>query len=161
MTIKPRNEPAGSRPGLEVPGARYRGHRALVIGCGRVGSYAAGLLSVGGAEVVVIDRDPEAFEALSPEFSGFKVVGDASELAILRRAGAADADVLFAATESDTLNILVTQVARERFGVETVVARVFLPEWEGTYRDLGIRTISPVSHAVHAFLETVVPGGAP
>lgn len=140
---------------------RNRGRRAVVVGCGRVGSHAAGLLSAGGAEVVVVDRDPGAFDALSPEFSGFRVVGDASELDVLRRAGAPNADVVFAATDRDTLNIMVTQVARERFGVETVVARVFLPEWEGTYRELGIRTISPVSHAVRAFMEAIVPGREP
>ncbi len=139
-----------------VPPLRFRGLRAVVVGCGRVGSHAAGLLSAEGAEVVVVDRDPEALDSLGPEFSGFKVAGDAAELAVLRRAGAADADVLFAATDSDTLNIMVTQVARERFGVETVVARVFLPEWEGAYRELGIRTISPVAHAVQAFLEVIV-----
>jgi trk system potassium uptake protein TrkA len=153
-TVKaPAEERAGTR------GGPLRGRRFVVVGCGRVGSHAAGLLSAGGAEVVVVDRDPTAFEALSQEFSGFEVEGDASEFEVLRRAGAGQADVLFAATESDTLNIMVTQVARERFGVGTVVARVFLPEWEGTYRELGIRTISPVALAVRAFLEAVLHEG--
>ncbi len=153
---------SGSLPGLapgspvDVRPARFPRLRVVVVGCGRVGSHTAGLLSAEGAEVVVVDRDPAALDGVGPEFSGFKVVGDASEFAVLRRAGTAEADVLFAATQSDTLNIMVAQVARERFGVETVVARVFLPEWEGTYRELGIRTISPVALAVRAFIEAVV-----
>ncbi len=131
----------------------WSGRRAVVVGCGRVGSLAASLLSGRGAEVVVVDRDEEAFGTLSAEFSGFLVTGDASEMAVMRQAGVADADVLFAATDSDTLNLMVAQVARERFGVEHVVARVFLPEWEGTYGDLGIGAVSPVSLAVHAFMD--------
>ncbi len=133
--------------------ARRRVQRAVVVGCGRVGAHAAGLLSAGGAEVIVVDSDESAFDKLDPAFSGFRVLGDASEFAVLRRAETADADVLFAATESDTLNIMVAQVARVRFDVALVVARVFLPEWEGAYRELGIRTVSPVSHAVLAFLD--------
>jgi trk system potassium uptake protein TrkA len=160
MVDIPQHIPLEVTPGLPdgAAGSPFRGRRAVIIGCGRVGSHAAGVLSAGGAEVVIVDADANAFEALSPEFSGFKVEGDASELAVLRRAGAEEADVLFAATESDTLNIMVAQIARERFGVATVVARVFLPEWEGTYRDLGICTISPVTHAVRAFLETALRG---
>lgn len=133
-------------------GDAWTGRRVVVVGCGRVGSLAASLLSGLGAEVVVVDRDDEAFATLSAEFSGFLVAGDASEVAVMRQAGVKDADVLFAATDSDTLNIMVAQVARERFGVRHVVARVFLPEWESTYGDLGIGAVSPVSLAVHSFM---------
>lgn len=133
--------------------APWAAARVVVVGCGRVGSLAAGLLSGRGAEVVVVDRDEDTFKSLSPEFSGFTVTGDASELAVLREAGVGDAEVLFAATDSDTLNLMVAQVARERFGVRRVVARIFLPEWEATYADLGIVAISPVSLAVLRFME--------
>jgi len=136
-------------------GASWTGTRVVVVGCGRVGALAADLLSGRGAEVVMVDRDEEAFDALSGEFSGFRVTGDASEMAVLRQAGIAETDILFAATDSDTLNLMVAQVARERFGVKVVVARVFLPEWEATYGDLGITAISPVSLAVHAFMDAV------
>jgi trk system potassium uptake protein TrkA len=135
--------------------AAWRGIRVVIIGCGRVGSLAAGLLSGQGAEVVVVDREEGAFAALSGEFSGFTVTGDASELGVLRQVGLSEKDVLFVATDSDTLNLMVAQVAREMFGVKRVTARVFLPEWEGSYGDLGIVAVSPVSLAVHAFLGEV------
>ena len=135
------------------------GMRVVIVGCGRVGSLAGSLLSGQGAEVVIVDRDEEAFGALSGEYSGFTVVGDAAEMGVLRQAGLSDADVVFAATDSDTLNLMVAQVAREIFGVKKVMARVFLPEWEGTYGDLGIGAISPVSLAVQAFLSGMGPSG--
>ncbi|MHB1192215.1 MAG: potassium channel family protein [Longimicrobiales bacterium] len=136
------------------------GMRVVIIGCGRVGSLAGSLLSGRGAEVVIVDRDEEAFATLSGEYSGFTVIGDAAEMGVLRQAGLSDADVVFAATDSDTLNLMVAQVAREIFGVQKVMARVFLPEWEGTYGDLGIGAISPVSLAVQAFLSGMEPSGA-
>lgn len=126
--------------------------RVVIFGCGRVGSLAATLLSGQGAEVVIVDRDEGAFGALSGEYSGFTITGDASEMGVLRQAGLSQTDVVFAATDSDTLNLMVAQMAREVFGVKRVMARVFLPEWEGTYRELGIGAISPVSLAVQAFL---------
>ncbi len=133
------------------------GMRVVIIGCGRVGSLAGSLLSGRGAEVVVVDRDEEAFGALSSEYSGFTITGDAAEMGVLRQAGLSETDVVFAATDSDTLNLMVAQVAREIFGVKRVMARVFLPEWEGTYGDLGIGAISPVSLAVQAFLHGMEP----
>lgn len=134
--------------------------RVVIIGCGRVGSLAGSLLSGRGAEVVIVDREEDAFATLSAEYSGFTVIGDAAEMGVLRQAGLSDADVVFAATDSDTLNLMVAQVAREIFGVKKVMARVFLPEWEGTYGDLGIGAISPVSLAVQAFLSGIEPSGA-
>lgn len=131
---------------------RTRG-RTIVVGCGRVGSLAATVLSGRGHDVVVVDRDESAFRNLGPEFSGFRVAGDASEPAVLRVAEADRAHTLFAATDQDTLNLFVVQLARDEFGVPRVVARVFLPEWEGTYRAMGIGTVSPIRLAVEAFLD--------
>jgi trk system potassium uptake protein TrkA len=137
---------------------RHPGSRIIVVGCGRVGSLAATMLSGRGDDVVVVDRDESTFRNLGPEFSGFRVAGDAAEPAVLRAAAADRAHTLFAATDQDTLNLFVVQLAREEFQVETVVARVFLPEWEGTYREMGIGTVSPVRLAVEAFLRAAGVG---
>jgi len=117
----------------------------LIVGCGRLGSYLANHLSEHGHSVVAIDRNEEAFEALSPEFSGFRLEGDATEFAVLREAEIANADMVIVTTHNDNINLLVSQVARKLFGVERVIARVFEPERERTYRDLGIDTVCPVT----------------
>lgn len=126
--------------------------RIVVVGCGRVGSLCATMLSGRGHPVVVVDRKDSAFETLGAEFSGFQIQGNASEMEVLRSAVGEGADVLLAATDSDTLNLMVAQVAREALGVRRVVARVFLPEWEEAYQEFGIETVSPVRLAVEAFL---------
>jgi len=116
---------------------------AVVVGCGRLGSLIAGRLSAAGIEVVVVDRDPSAFRRLPPTFSGFTLAGDAVESATLRETDLAGCQLVVAATESDDVNLMVAQVARRIFQVETVIARVYDPDREPLYRRLGIDTVSP------------------
>ncbi len=128
--------------------ARY----VVIVGCGRFGSTLAGTLSSQGDSVVVIDREETAFAKLPPEFSGFRIAGDAAELSVLRQAKVEQADIVCAATERDNLNLFVAQAAKELFGVERVVARVFDPTREPVFEELDVATISPTMLAAEAFL---------
>lgn len=121
--------------------------RVVVVGCGRLGALLAGRLSARGAEVVVVDTAPDTFEALGPEFSGFRVVGDATELAVLREARVAAADAVIVATRDDNTNMMVAQVAKQVLGVRTALARVFDPARESIYHSLDIETVCPTTLA--------------
>lgn len=127
----------------------------VVVGCGRLGSLLANGLSGQGHSVVVIDRRAEAFDDLSAEFSGFKVVGDAVESETLRKARAVDADCLIAAAEEDNVNLMVAQVAKDVFQVKRVIARVAEPARELAYRQLNIETVSPTSLAGDYVLQSL------
>ncbi|MBE9211891.1 TrkA family potassium uptake protein [Plectonema cf. radiosum LEGE 06105] len=127
----------------------------VVVGCGRLGSILGTQLSDQGNSVVVIDLNESAFESLGGEFSGFKIVGDATELAVLRTAKAGKADCLLAVTDSDNINIMVAQIAKKLFEIPTVLARVFDPNREAIYRDFGIETISPTQLSAEAFVKTI------
>ncbi|NIV35869.1 MAG: NAD(P)-binding domain-containing protein, partial [Anaerolineae bacterium] len=96
----------------------------IVVGCGRIGSLLANRLSSLGSSVVVIDREESAFQNLSTEFSGFRVTGDAAELAVLRQARIDKAECLLAITSHDNVNLMVAQVAQTVFSVPQVMARV-------------------------------------
>ena len=124
----------------------------VIVGCGRLGSMLASRLSSAGSSVVVVDRDESAFDNLSTEFSGFRVTGDAAELAVLRRARIEQADCLLAITRHDNVNLMVAQVAEEVFHVSKVIARVFDPAREKVYRQFGIETICPTSLSAESFL---------
>lgn len=116
----------------------------VVVGCGRLGSHVANLLSRHGHRVVVVDRDDAAFTLLSSEsFSGYRIQGDASEPAVLRRAEVGRANLLIAATQDDNVNLMVTIVAQRVFGVRRVMARVYDPRREEAYRSLGLATVCP------------------
>jgi len=127
----------------------------VIVGCGRLGSYLANQLSRAGHSVVVIDSDEETFLDLSPDFSGFRVVGDATQIAVLREAKLKQADVFFATTHWDNVNLMVAQIARKLFNVPHVLARVFDPRREQIFNQLGIETICPTSVAAEMFLLAV------
>jgi trk system potassium uptake protein TrkA len=132
----------------------------VIVGCGRLGSHLANQLSRVGHLVVVIDVNEETFIDLSPDFSGFRVVGDATRIAVLKEAKIKEADVFFATTHEDNVNLMVAQVARKLFNVTHVLARVFDPRRERLYEQLGIETICPTSVAAEMFLLAVASGQA-
>lgn len=127
----------------------------VVVGCGRVGSRLANELSRTGQRVVVIDKDEKKFDNLDIEFSGFRIVGDAVEQAVLRQAQTDKAQALVTVTASDNVNLMLAQAARTVFKVPLVVARVHVAEREALYRELGITTVNPSILAADAFLRAL------
>jgi trk system potassium uptake protein TrkA len=97
---------------------------------------------------------------LSPEFSGFRIEGDATRVFVLKAAKLQDADVFFATTHEDNVNLMVAQIARKIFNVPHVLARVFDPKREKVFDQLGIETICPTSVAAEMFLLAVASGRA-
>lgn len=130
-------------------------HYIVIVGCGRVGSHLANKLSGAGNSLVVIDIDESTFDDLSPEFSGFKLAGDATQVALLREAKLQKADTLIATTHDDNVNLMVAQVAKSIFKTPLVMARVYDPKREQVYTRLGIRTICPTSVAASMFMEAL------
>jgi trk system potassium uptake protein TrkA len=130
----------------------------VIVGSGRLGSILANGLSRAGHSVVVIDQDGATFEDLSADFSGFRVEGDATQVAVLNEAKVHRADVFIATTHEDNVNLMAAQVARRIFNVPHVLARVFDPRREEVYARLGIETVCPTSVGAELFL-LVVAGG--
>ena len=124
----------------------------VIVGCGRLGSFLANQLSRDGHSVVAVDANPRAFEALSADYSGFRVEGNGSELAVLKQVKMDKAHLVIATTREDNVNLVVAQVARRIFRVPRVIARVFDPEREQVYHDLGVETICPTTIAANALL---------
>lgn len=132
-----------------------RSRYIVLVGCGRLGSRLANQLSRAGDSVVVIDRREAAFGDLSPDFSGFCVLGDATQMQVMKEAKVQEADIFIAATQEDNVNLMVAQVARKMFGVTRVLARVFDPRREEIYARLGIDTVCPTSLSADMFLRAV------
>lgn len=131
----------------------------IIVGCGQLGSYLANNLSRSGNAVVVIDRNEQAFHALSSEYSGFRIEGDATELAVLTRAKMKQADMVVSVTPDENINLMVSQVAKNRFDVSRVLARTYDAERERMYRKLGIETICTTSVIADLFLQHITRGG--
>jgi trk system potassium uptake protein TrkA len=120
----------------------------VIVGSGRLGSALASLFSQEGHDIVVVDKDPKAFARLGSGFNGTTVLGTGIDEDVLKRAGIERADFLCAMTSSDSVNLMVAQVARSIFHVRKVVARIFDPSKAELYRDLGIEAISTTGASV-------------
>lgn len=129
----------------------------IVVGCGRVGSTIARELAAAGHEVVVVDRNPEAFRRLGESFPGRTVVGIGFDRDVLSQAGISENSAVMAVTSGDNSNILIARVAREMFGVERVVARIYDPQRAAIYERLGIPTVASVAWASGRILRMVQP----
>jgi trk/ktr system potassium uptake protein len=123
--------------------------RLIVVGCGRVGARLSVQMSSEGHDVTIVDKAPAAFKRLGREFRGRTVTGIGFDRDVLRAAGVEQADAFAAVTNGDNSNYIAATVARDTFRVPQVVARIYDPQREAIYRELGIRTISSTSWAVN------------
>lgn len=114
----------------------------IIVGCGRVGSELAKLLSNEGHDVVVIDKSQASLERLGETFNGLTLVGNGFDLNILRQAGIEKADSFCAVTNGDNTNLISAQVARKIFKVPKVIARVYDPQRAHIYTALGLDILS-------------------
>lgn len=121
----------------------------VVIGCGRMGAGLALELERRGFDVTVVDRQPEALQALGIGFRGRAVVGIGFDRAVLVDAGVEQADGLAAVTNSDEANVVAARAARVFFRVPRVVARLYDPRKAEVYRKLGLETISTTTWGVN------------
>lgn len=97
----------------------------IIVGCGRLGTHLASMFSKMGHSTVIIDNNIGSFEKLdSTEFSGFKIEGDATELSVLKEAKINKTDVLIGVTESDNINIMIGQIAKNIYSVPKVLVRI-------------------------------------
>lgn len=132
--------------------------RVVVMGCGRVGASLADALSRLGHEVAIIDRDEAAFHRLSPEFTGERILGMGFDRDVLLRAGIEHTGAFAAVSSGDNSNIIAARVARETFGVQRVVARIYDAKRAAVYERLGIPTIATVPWTTDRLLNTLIRG---
>ena len=132
----------------------------VIMGCGRVGSSLAAGLERLGHEVAVIDRDPQAFRRLGPDFAGPPGrSGWASTARSSTQAGIERPDAFAAVSSGDNSNIIAARVARETFGVERVVARIYDAKRAAVYERLGIPTVATVPWSTDRLLRMLLPDG--
>jgi trk system potassium uptake protein len=129
--------------------------KALVIGCGRVGSSVALELNRQGWDVTAIDEKEDVLQRLGENWSGGFVVGHGMDMAVLREAGIEEADAVVVATDGDNTNLVIGQVATKRFNIETTVVRVLDPARAALYEDLGLWTVCPTQTAIKVLTEAV------
>jgi trk system potassium uptake protein TrkA len=117
----------------------------VIVGCGRVGSALAKLLTAESHDVTVVDENPAAFKRLGANFAGRVEVGTGIDYDVLKRAGAEDADGFVAVTDGDNRNVMAALLAQRMFNIRKIVARIYDPPRGQIYRELGIDTVCPTT----------------
>ena len=130
------------------------------MGCGRVGTLLAERLADLGHSVAVVDQNTSAFDRLPASFPGITVTGIGFDRETLEKAGIARAEAFAAVSSGDNSNILAARVARETYGVDRVVARIYDPRRAEVYQRLGIPTVATVAWTTGQIMRGILPLGA-
>ena len=115
----------------------------VIVGCGRLGASLANAISDAESSVMMVDQDERAFRKLDAAYGGLTLVGDATDVAVLRSAQIERADTVVSVTNDDNTNIMVAQISCNLYHIPNVVCRLYDPEREVVYREFGIDTICP------------------
>lgn len=130
---------------------------AIVVGGGKVGLNLARELLNKGAEVTLIEQRRDRFNAIEAELEYVAQYGDGTELWVLERAGIQRADLLVAVTGDDEDNLLVCQIAREKYLVDRIIARVNNPRNRQYFDLLGIQPSVSATDLILRLIEHEVP----
>ncbi len=130
--------------------------RIVIAGCGRVGTDLALTLSEEGHDVSVIDDRPGIFRRLGSRFNGTTHDGLAYDVRLLKEAGIEFADVFVSVTDTDNANMMSAQVAKQVFGVPTVIARLDDPSREDAYRALKVPFVAGAKLASKVIHEMII-----
>ena len=126
----------------------------IVIGCGHFGFPIVKSLIEQDYKVTAIDLDNKAFSRIPLSANSLMIEGDGTDPETLEAAGIVGADAVIAATNDDAVNIMISQMVKQKYHVETVIARLYDLSKERTYKDLGVQMISPVSLFTDACLQS-------
>lgn len=129
--------------------------KIVILGCGRVGARLATQLDEAGNEVTIIDRNQDSFVRLGTDYHGEMILGTGIDEDVLRKAGIEHADAFIAVTNGDNTNAMAAQIAMLVFNVPRVVARLYDPIRDETYRTLGLETVSPTNIGVQRIMELI------
>jgi trk system potassium uptake protein TrkA len=130
----------------------------IIAGGGKVGANLTKSVLDLGHEVTLVEQRRERFEVLEEQFEHHVQLGDATELYVLERAGIArPPDLVVAVTGDDEDNMIICQVARERYGVGKVIARVNDPRNQEHFDLLGISPTISATSIILAMIEHEVP----
>ena len=129
--------------------------KIVIMGCGRVGARLARIFDREGHDVSVVDLNASSFARLGEDFRGQTVAGTGIDEDVLKSLGIEHADIFLAVTNRDNSNFMAAQIARISFRVPRVIARIYEPDREETFHQLGLDTICPTTLISNRIYEAV------
>ena len=130
---------------------------AIIAGGGKVGFYLARELINQGHEVLIIEQLVDRADFIMNELGNVVLRGNADEASTLAEAGAERADVVISVTGDDEDNLVISQVAKRRFGAKRTIARINDPRNEGIFSKLGVDATVNATQLLLSVLEQEIP----
>lgn len=124
-----------------------------ILGLSKFGSGLAQILAESGNDVVVIDKNKASFLKLSPNFPGYRIEGDLTDIQFLESSGLVDSENVVIATDSDNLNIMLTHICYKIFNVSRIFVRLSRNDKELLFKNMkGVSVINPYQLSLNYFL---------
>ena len=130
----------------------------LIVGCGHFGLPIVKSLIDQNHAVTVIDLHSESFSKIPVSLHTLLIEGDGTDIETLEAAGIQAADILIAVTNDDAVNIMITQLAKEKYHISAAISRICDLDRRGAYDALGIDAVSPVELFTGKCLERLAAG---
>ncbi|MFW5894464.1 MAG: potassium channel family protein [Bacillota bacterium] len=138
-----------------MPNGESKFKNVVVIGCGRMGAALAYIMSEQNKNVTVIDADETAFQRLSPAYGGNTLLGDGSNITVLKEADIKNTDILVSATNDDNVNLFISAIGRQIYNIPEVFCRLYEQDKQQALKDMKIKAICPPALSVNAFREAL------
>jgi trk system potassium uptake protein TrkA len=129
----------------------------IVVGGGRIGYYLAKALIDEGHEILVIEKDAAIVDHIEEDLGSICMHGDGCEAATLEEAGTERAGLFIAVTDEDEDNLVACQVAKHKFNVPRIIARIGNPKNETLFKKLGIDVTISATNLILEYIEQEVP----
>ncbi|MFH1613254.1 MAG: NAD-binding protein [bacterium] len=113
----------------------------IIIGCSQLGAKVATFLAYEGNDIVIIDKNKNAFNKLDKEFNGITIIGDGFNESVLKEANIDNANIFIALTNNDNINIITSQIAKKIYHVPRVIAKISESNKEDFCKQSNIETI--------------------
>ena len=130
----------------------------LIIGCSTIGYHLAKSLLAAGHEITIVEKNPVRNTLMWDEFGSIVIQGDGTNPQTLQSAGAARADSFIAVTGSDEINLIASQIAKNKFGVKNTISLVKDTKNEQLFHMLGVDSVINSTHHIVASIEETIPG---
>lgn len=128
----------------------------LVAGCGQYGSCIASQLDQSGESVVGVDLDQQAFDRLAPNYTGVTVVGDASDIEVLRLCGIDKSKAVISVTSDDNINLMIAQIASEIYEVPMIVSKVSDSSLSNVEATMNITVYCPARAMTQVVMDSLI-----
>lgn len=128
----------------------------IIVGCTALGRSLALSLAAQGNDIAIIDQNSDALDLLPPDFTGLATHGMPMDVSVLEAAGIKECNAMAVVTDSDNLNIVVSQLALKKYRVENVVTLVADPQRESVFELSGLKTICPTKTSAAAISDIIL-----